>query len=104
LLCKLKLEEACDHRNWEILLYLMKRSGFGEKWRAWIEFCISTVRFSILINGASSSILSSTQDLRQGDPLSPLPFAIVIETLSKMMSTTMDKGLLDGFHWGQKIM
>jgi hypothetical protein len=27
------------------LLYLLQRWGLGEKWKAWIQFCISTVRF-----------------------------------------------------------
>jgi hypothetical protein len=30
--------------NSEFLLYLLKRSGFGEKWRASIAHCIYTVR------------------------------------------------------------
>jgi hypothetical protein len=34
LLCKLDLEKAYDHVNWEFLLYLLERSGFGEKLRA----------------------------------------------------------------------
>jgi hypothetical protein len=54
LLCKLDLEKAYNHLNWDFLLYLLHRCGFGEKWRAWICFCISTVRFSILVNGTPS--------------------------------------------------
>jgi len=30
---------------------LLWRCDFGMKWRAWIRFCISMVRFSILVNG-----------------------------------------------------
>ena len=51
LLCKLDLEKAYDHVNWEFLLFILQRCGFGEKWRSWIAFCISTVRYSLLING-----------------------------------------------------
>jgi hypothetical protein len=50
-LCKLDLKKAYNHVHWEFLLYLLKRFGFGEKWRDWIEFCISTLRFSIIVNG-----------------------------------------------------
>jgi len=54
LLCKLDLEKAYDHMNWDLLLYLLHRCGFGEKWRAWIRFCIFTVKFYILVNGTPS--------------------------------------------------
>jgi hypothetical protein len=51
ILCKLDLEKANDHVNWEFLLYLLKRCGFGVRWGSWIDHCISTVRFFILIKG-----------------------------------------------------
>jgi hypothetical protein len=63
-LSKLDLEKAYDHVNWEFLLYLLKRCGFGEKWGDWIEFCISTVRFSILVNGTPSRFFTSSRGLR----------------------------------------
>ena len=46
-ICKLDLEKAYDHVNWAFLLYLLRRCGFLARWRQWIYFCISTVRFSI---------------------------------------------------------
>ena len=42
-LCKLDLEKAYDHVNWDFLLYLLRRYGFSEKWRKWIYFCVSFV-------------------------------------------------------------
>jgi hypothetical protein len=71
-LCKLDLEKAYGHVNWEFLLCLLKRYGFGEKWRAWIAYCINMMRLSILINGAPSGFFGNSRELRQGNPLSPL--------------------------------
>ena len=38
--------------NWGFLIYILEQLGFLEKWRKWIFYCISTIKFSVLINGA----------------------------------------------------
>ena len=53
-----------------------------------------------LINGEASGFFSSSKGLRQGDPLSPLLFILVMEALSKLINKACDMGLLQGFHVG----
>ena len=81
---------------------MLQRCGFSDKWRTWISFCVSTVRFSVLINGTSCGFFESTRGLRQGDPLSPLLFVIVMEALSRMLDKAIDGGFLSGFQVGSE--
>jgi hypothetical protein len=73
-----------------LLTLLLQQCGFGEKWSDWTEFCISTVRFSILVNGSLSGFFTSSCGLRLGDPLSPSLFMVVMEALSWMLNATMN--------------
>ncbi|RVW49272.1 hypothetical protein CK203_073203 [Vitis vinifera] len=55
-LCKLDLEKAYDRINWDFLLSVMQKMGFGEKWAGWIKWCLSTASFSVLTNGSTRSL------------------------------------------------
>jgi retron-type reverse transcriptase len=89
-LCKLDITKAFNHVNWKFLLYMLKRCGFEDKWVSWISHCISSARHSVLVNGSPAGFFNSSRGLRQGDPLSPLLFNVVMEALSKMLSGAVD--------------
>uniref|UniRef100_A0A2N9H7P6 Reverse transcriptase domain-containing protein n=1 Tax=Fagus sylvatica TaxID=28930 RepID=A0A2N9H7P6_FAGSY len=92
-LCKLDVEKAYDHVNWKFLIYMLQKCGFSVRWRNLINFCISTARFSILVNGCPRGFFPSSRGLRQGDPLSPLLFVIVMEALSHLLDRAVREGL-----------
>jgi hypothetical protein len=91
-LCKLDMEKAYDHVDWNFLLYLLRRCGLGERWYAWIKHCISFTRFSVLINGVPSGFFGSSRAVHQGDPLSPFLFVLVMEAFSKMLGAFTSRG------------
>ena len=99
--CKLDLEKAYDHVHWGFLLYMLRCCGFTRRWRRWIFMCISTARFSVLINGTPCGFFASSRGLRQGDPLSPLLFILVMEALSRLLSRAREGGFISGYDIGQ---
>ena len=79
---------------------MLERCGFSDKWRRWISFCLSTVIFSILINGTPHGFFGSSRGLWQCNPLSPLLFVLVMEAVGKMLDKTVHEGCLSGFSVG----
>ena len=66
-------------------------------------WCISIVKFSILINGTPVDFFGSTGGVRQRDPLSPLLFDIVIEALSCMLDIATMLGQFSGYSVGNSV-
>lgn len=81
IMCKVDIQKAFDHLNWNFLLKLMEKMRFAFRWIKWIEHCISTVRFSVLINWEPNGFFSSQRGLRQGDPLFPFLFIMAMESM-----------------------
>jgi len=62
ILCNLDIEKTYDHVNWNFLLKKLKDMGFGSKWIGWINNCISSVKFSLLINGNTEGFFQSERN------------------------------------------
>lgn len=96
-MCSLDMEKAYDHVNWGFWDSVMRRMGFGRKWRNWIQVCISSASFSIMLNRASEGFFKSSRGLRQGDPLSSFLFVLVTEALCKLISKAVEVGMVEGW-------
>ena len=64
LLLKMDIEKAFDHVNWDFLMEVMSKMGFGHRWINWMKWCFSTTTFSIIINGSPSGFFQSFRGLR----------------------------------------
>ena len=97
LLRKLDIEKVYDHVNWNCVITVMDKMGFGSKWLGWIRWCISTVHFSVLVNDSPFGFFNSSRGLRQGDPLFPYLFILGMEILSCLISRAKEDSFIEGF-------
>lgn len=51
---KVDFEKAYDLVSWNFLRYIMKRMGFGDKWRRWMEASIFSSTMSLIVNGSTT--------------------------------------------------
>jgi len=82
---KIDLAKAFDKVSWLYLRLILTHLGFDIAFIRWILSCITTISFSVLINGAASPFFHAERGLRQGCPLSPLLFLLVAEGLSRAL-------------------
>ncbi|CAN0903054.1 hypothetical protein LINGRAHAP2_LOCUS22353 [Linum grandiflorum] len=59
ILLKHDLEKAFDSVSWDCMLFMLKRFNFPNTWISWIQSCISSVHYSVLVNGAPYGFFSS---------------------------------------------
>lgn len=90
------IEKAYDKVHWDFLFDVLQRKGLCEKWIGWMKDATTKGRVAININGEVEKFFKTHKGVRQGDPLSPLMFNLVVDALSEMLNKAKEGGHLQG--------
>ena len=93
---KSDMSKAYDRVEWNFLEVLLEKMGFDRVWIRWIMACVTSVSFSVLLNGNSHGFIKPERGIRQGDPLSPFIFILCAEALVNCLQTSEEAGRLHG--------
>ena len=101
---KIDIAKAYDTVNWEFLKQILIKFGFHGKMVEWIYTCVSSSSFSICLNGEIKGYFKGGRGLRQGDPISPYLFTLVMEVFTLIMANKISNAPNFKYHLGCKDM
>ena len=94
ILLKVDLAKAFDTVTLPFLLEVLEHIGFPLSWRNWISSVVGSSSTKVLINGRPGHRICHARGLRQGDPLSPFLFIIVMEVLDALIAEADRRAVL----------
>nr|GFA61743.1 RNA-directed DNA polymerase, eukaryota [Tanacetum cinerariifolium] len=100
---KADFAKAYDSIRWDYLDDVLDGFGFGSKWRSWIKGSLSSGMAYILVNGSPTSEFQFHCGLKQGDPLAPYLFILVMESLHLSFTWATDEGFFKGIKVGSTL-
>lgn len=80
------------------LLEILPFLGFGPPWCNLIYILLLTASTQVILNGKPGEVIYHQRGLRQGDPLSPMLFILVMDVLNGLFTKAESEGLLRPLH------
>ena len=93
---KIDFEKAYDKVRWSFVHQTLRMKGFSDKWCSWINAFIRGGHVAIKTNDQLGQFFQMKKGQRQGDPLTPLLFNIVVDMLAILTNRAKQVGQLSG--------
>jgi hypothetical protein len=95
-LFKIDFKKAYDKVKWPFLQHVLRMKGFHPTWCAWIHTFIEKGSVGIRVNDDIGYYFQTRKTLRQGDPLSPILFIIIVDMLEILIARAKEDGQVAG--------
>jgi hypothetical protein len=82
--------------SWAFIIEILSHLGFGPIWHNLISSLLFMSSTQVLLNGSPGNRIAHRRGLRQGDPLSPMLFVLVMYVLNNLFRAAESRGLLQG--------
>lgn len=93
---KADMSKSYDRIKWDFLEKMLTKMRFPGILIKTIMNCVTSVSYSILLNGQPQEYFRPKCGLRQGDPLSPYMFILCMEGLSSLFCNEEANGRIHG--------
>jgi len=101
MIIQLDIEKSYDKLSWSSIRDVLKAYGFDHNWIRWVMALVTTISFSILLNGSPSRTFKPSRGLSRGDPLSPFLFVLMMEGLGRAIIAAREEGRIQGLRLTQ---
>jgi hypothetical protein len=96
LILKIDFEKAYDKIKWSFVQQTLRIKGFSPKWCKWVASFMEGGHVGIKINDQVRQNFETKYGVRQGDPLSPILFNIVVDMLAILINRAKEEGQISG--------